>query len=305
MLQPRLIASALVAGALLPGLPAQAQYRDDSPSADGKLSGELSVSKVIGAELAASESEDIDDGSSTVLRGSLDYDLDFGATEVSVSYDSAAYFYDRTSRSDRWSNRVSAGTSTAISNAIEAFGAVSYADNIATAESGSTDQIEVLGRLQFSPSNESRARAFGGYRWRDYDADDSEGRGAFGGVEYRYRFAANHYLTLDARRENIESAAARRGYDRTTASLFYQVPIAEDLRLTTGLTARWWDFDARFGPGGRQVERRSYTPEIEVQYATRPGFLLRGRVQYIVRDSNDPQFGEDHGRAVLTAGYRF
>lgn len=300
----RLMASALAVAALLAAIPTWGQDRD-TPSVDGELSGELTLSKVIGADLSATDSEDIDDGSSTVLRGSLDYDLDFGATDVSVSYDSAAYFYEAESRSDRWSNRLSARAGTALSNSVEAFGAISYGSNLATAESGSTDQLEVLGRLQFIPSDESRLRVFGGYRWRDYDADGSEGRGAFAGAQYRYRFAANHYLTLDARRENIESDAARRGYDRTSASLFYQIPVADDLRLTTGLTARWWDFDMRFVPDGRRLERRSFTPEIELQYATRPGLLLRGRMQYIVRDSIDPQFAEDQGRAVLTAGYRF
>lgn len=301
----RLLASALAAGALLAAMPAPGQDRRPSGSDAGELSGEVSVSKVIASDLVASGSGEDDDGSSTILRGALDYDLDFGATELSVSYDGAAYFYDNDTRSDRWSNRISAGAGTAISSAVQAFGQVSYGSNIATAESSSTDQVEILGRLQFRPSDESRARVFGGYRWRDYDTDGSEGRGPFVGAEFRYRFAANHYLTLDARRENIESDALRRGYDRTTAALFYQIPIAEDVRVSTGIVARWWDFDTRFAPNGGRLERQSYTPEIEIQYATRPGILLRGRLQYIVRESNDPQFAEDEGRAALTAGYRF
>lgn len=284
--------------------PATAQQRD-SRGPEGSLSGEVSLSKVLGSDLSSGENEEEDNGSATVARAALDYDLDFGATDVSVSYDTAAYFYDADDSSDRWSNRLAAGVGHELSETVELFGQAGYGSNLATPESGSADQVELLGRIQFSPDAANRLRLFSGYRWRDYDSDDSEGEGAFYGAEYRYRLAANHYLTADLRRENIESDTLRRGYDRVAAALFYQVPLARDLRLSTGLTARWWEFDGRFAPSGERLERRSYTPEIELQYAKRPGVLLRGRLQYILRRSNDPQFAQDQARAVLTAGYRF
>lgn len=274
-------------------------------TAKGDLSGEVSVSKVLAPATAVDESDDTGGGSSTVVRGSLDYDLDFGATDVSVSYDSAARFYDDNSRADRWSNRWTAGVGSVVSDTVELFGQVAYASNIGTVEASSTDQIESLARLQFSPNRANRLRVFGGYRWRDYDADDSDGAGPFYGAEYRYRPKAGHYLTADLRREEIDSDAPRRGYDRTIASLFYQAPLGESLRLSGGVTARWWDFAARLTPNGERLTRRTYTPELELQYATRPGLLLRGQLQYSLRNSNDPAFSEDIGRATLTAGYRF
>lgn len=283
---------------------AAAQDRD-TVAPEGDLSGEVSISKVIGTDISSVDAEEDDDGSATVARGALDYNLDFGQTDVSVSYDTAAYFYDANDRSDRWSNRFAAGLGHELSDKVQLFGQAGYGSNLATPEFGSTDQFELLGRFQFSPNATSRIRAFTGYRWRDYDSDRSEGQGEFYGAEYRYRLAANHYLTADARREHINSDAVRRGYSRTTAALFYQVPLAEDFRLATGITARWWDFDTRLAPNGERLERRSYTPEIELQYADRPGMLLRGRLQYILRGSNDPQFAQDQARAVVTAGYRF
>lgn len=295
--------SLIALSSIVPGL----AYPDAvaAQTAEGDLSGEVSISKVFAPDAAANESEDTAGGSSTVIRGSLDYDLDFGLTDVSVSYDSAARFYDDKTREDRWSNRWTAGVGSAVSDTVELFGQVAYASNIGTVEASSTDQIESLARLQFSPNRANRLRVFGGYRWRDYDADDTEGAGPFYGAEYRYRPKAGNYLTADLRREEIDSDAPRRGYNRTIASLFYQAPVGENLRLSTGVTARWWDFAARLAPNGERLTRRSFTPELELQYATRPGLLLRGQLQYVLRDSNDPAFTDDIGRATLTAGYRF
>lgn len=305
MLKNLLKVSAGSLGLFMAASPALAQERSDTGRAEGKFGGEVSISQVFASDNDVVETEEGYGGSSTILRASLDYDLDFGASDVSVGYDTSAYFYKNDSRSDRWSNRVSAGVATAVSRALGLFGQISYANNIITTESSATDQFEALGRLQYSPDRSNRMRLFAGYRWRDYDADDSEGRGAVFGAEYRYRLASNHYLTADLRHEDIQSDALRRSYERASASLFYRFPVAEDLRLATGITARWWEFDSRFAPNGAALERRTYTPEIELRYATLPGVLLRGRAQYIIRSSNDPQFAGDYSRATLTAGYRF
>lgn len=269
------------------------------------LRGELSASRIFGSDLRGVDAEEEDSGSSVVLRGSLDYDLDFQGADVTLGYDTAGYFYDEGDRSDRWSNRGSASVSTAISESVLLFGQASYASNISTAESASTDQTEVFGRVQFEIDRTHRLRGFAGYRWREYDFDGSEGDGAFFGAEYRYRIAANHYITAEARRENIASESIRRGYDRTTADVFYQRPLARRVRLLAGATARWWDFDGRQAPTGERLERRSLTPEIDIQYASRPGWVLRGRLQHILRKSNDPRLAEDERRLVLTVGYRF
>lgn len=273
--------------------------------ADGAVSGEVSASSVFGSDLRGVDAEDEDSGSSFILRGALDYDLELGNTAVALSYDTAGYFYDEDDRSDRWSNRGTFGVAHDLSDVVQLFGQAGYASNIATAESGSTDQKELLGGLQFGFGDANRLRTTAGYRWREYDFDESEGHGAFFGAEYRYRFAANHYLTAEARREKIESETLRRGYDRTTAELFYQRSLARGLRLRAGATARWWDFDGRSAPTGDRLERRSVTPEVDLQYANRPGWLLRGRLQQIFRGSNDPRFTEDEQRATVTAGYRF
>ncbi len=295
----------LIVGGFLLGLTCPAGAAAQTASPEGDLSGEVSISHVFASDTAADESDDTGGGSSTILRASLDYDLDFGAMDVSVSYDTGAYLYEDETRRDRWSNRWTAGVGTALSDTIELFGQASYATNLATVEALSTDQAELLGRVQYSPNRDNRIRMFGGYRWREYDFDDSEGAGAFYGAEYRYRPRAGHYLTADLRREEIASEAPRRGYDRTIASLFYRAPAGKDFRLAAGVTARWWDFTARLATHGERLTRSTYTPEVELQYATRPGVLLRGQLQYLFRESNDPGFTADTGRAIVTAGFRF
>ncbi len=283
---------------------ALAQLNQDSTSV-GNISGQISIARVFGSDLEGIDAEEEDNGSAYVLRGSLDYDLDIGDAEIMLGYDTAGYFYDDDDRSNRWSNRGFVGASAKVSKDFLFFGQAAYSSNISSAESGSTDQTEVLARAQYTINNSNRVRAFGGYRWRKYDFDGSQGQGEFFGAELRHRIEANHYLTAEVRRESISSANIRRGYDRTTADFFYQRPIAKNLRLIAGATARWWEFDGRPLASGERLERKSFTPELDVQYATRPGVLLQARLQQILRGSNDPQFAENETRATVTLGYRF
>lgn len=271
----------------------------------GAVRGGISASRVIASDLPGIDAEEEDNGSAYVLRGALDYDLDFGSTEVSLGYDTAAYFYEDGDRADRWSHRSALAVTNNLSEKVQLFAQASYASNIGTPESGATDQTELFGRLQFAINASNRVRTFAGYRWREYDFDQSEGQGSLYGVEYRFRLAANQYLIAELRRENIESASLRRGYDRTTAEMFYQRPVARGMRLRAGAIASWWDFDGRFAPTGELLKRRSITPEIDFQYATRPGWVIRGRLQKIFRGSNDPRFAEDEQRAIITTGYQF
>lgn len=275
----------------------------EGPNA-GELRGEVSASRVFGSNLSGIDAEEEDSGSSTVLRGSLDYELEAGFANVTFGYDTAGYFYD-SDRPDRWSNRGSIRMARPVLDDVVLVAQASYASNISTAESASTDQTELLARLQFAVSSAHRVQPFAGYRWRTYDFDGSEGEGAFFGAEYRFRLGANHYITAEARREVVNSDNVRRGYDRNTAELFYQRPLTRRLRLQAGATVRWWEFDGRLAPTGESLERRSLTPEVDLLFVARSGWTLRSQLQQIVRGSNDPQLAEDETRLVLSAGYRF
>lgn len=285
--------------------PAVGQEREEVRWDAGDLRGEVSASRVIGSNLRGIDAEEEDSGSSVVLRGSLDYELEAGSANVVVGYDSVGYFYDQGDRPDRWSNRGSIGVTRAVLKNVTLFGQASYASNISTAEAASTDQTELVGRIDFTPDRKHRLQAAFGYRWRTYDFDETEGRGAYYGGQYRYRLGANHYIIGEARREDIQSDNLRRGYERTTAEIFYQRPLADRVRLRAGATARWWQFDGRKSLIGEQLDRQTLTPEIDLQLASRPGWVLRARFQQIFRGSNDPRLAKDQQRLILSAGYRF
>lgn len=276
--------------------------RDERRAGRSDLSGEVSASAIIASDRG--DEEEVD-RSGIVLRGELDYDLDFGSSELRLSYDTGVYLYEDDDRPDRWSNRLALRYAIEAADDLELSARLSYASNLATLEFRSTDQIEALATAEYSPGDH-RIRLFGGWRWRDYDDDaGSEGDGAVFGGEYRYRLGRSQFLTAELRFEDIDSANDRRGYDRTIASAFYQHPLGRQTRLRVGATARWSDYDGRDAPNGERRRDRAIVPELDLQHDFRSGLLLRGRFQYGLRESNDPEFDGDDRRAILTAGYRF
>ena len=294
---------------------AQAQGRDDAERRDEReqreprnsdrsdLSGEVSASAVFASDRGEDEDEAARSG--FILRGELDYEHEAGPGEIRLSYDSAVYLYHDDDRPDRWSNRIALAYALELADDLEFSTRLSYASNLATLEFRSTDQTEAMAMVEYSPGDH-RLRLLGGWRWRDYDDDaSSEGSGSFVGAEYRYRLAEDRFLTTGLRFEDIDSADPRRGYHRTVAQAFYQHPLGEDTRLRVGGTARWWKYDNRLAPDGRRRRDSAITPEIDVLHNFKSGLLLRGRLQYGLRDSNDPGEDGDDRRAILTAGYRF
>ena len=280
---------------------AQTEDRRGQEETASEFRGEVSASAVIASDRGDDEEAD---RSGAVLRGELDYEHDFGASEVRLSYDTGLFLFHDDDRPDRWSNTVRLAYAFAPAEDWEFTARASYGSNIGTLEYRSTDQIEMLGMAEYSPGDH-RLRLFGGWRWRDYDDQaDSEGSGAFFGGEYRYRLGRSQFLTTELRYEDIDSDNPSRGYHRTILEAFYQHPLGTGTRLRVGGTARWWEYDGRFVNGERRRDS-SIGPELDLQHYFDNGLLLRSRFQYRFRDSTDPDERADDRRAILTAGYRF
>jgi hypothetical protein len=274
---------------------------DDSKTSD--LSGEVSASAVLASDRGDDEDEAARSG--FILRGGLDYDREVGPGEIRLSYDTAAFLYEDNDRPDRWSNRVALRYALPLANDFEVSARLAYATNLATLEFRSADQSEVFGMAEYSPGDH-RFRLNGGWRWRDYDDEaGSEASGLFLGAEYRYRFGRDQFFTTELRYEDIDSADPRRGYERTILEAFYQHPLGRMTRLRVGGSARWWEFDDRLAPNGEPRRDSAVTPEVQLLHDFRSGLLLRGRLQYGLRNSNDPAEDGDDRRATLTTGYRF
>ncbi|HEX8585400.1 MAG TPA: hypothetical protein VF680_13455 [Allosphingosinicella sp.] len=283
---------------------ASAQERRDQPRDDNSdLSGEISVSAVAASDRGDDEDEAARSG--FILRGGLDYERETSVGEFRLSYDSAAYLYEDDDRPDRWSNRLALRYGGEVADDFRLSARIAYATNLATLEFRSADQAEVLTMAEYSPGDH-RFRLTGGWRWRDYDdSTGSESSGPFAGAEYRYRIARDQFFSTELRYEDIDSADLRRGYHRTILEAFYQHPLGSQTQLRVGGSARWWKFDDRVAPNGERRSDSVLTPDLQLLHDFRSGLLLRGRLQYGLRESNDPAEDGDDRRATLTAGYRF
>jgi hypothetical protein len=283
---------------------ASAQERREQPRDDNSdLSGEISVSAVAASDRGDDEDEAARSG--FILRGGLDYERETSVGEFRLSYDSAAYLYEDDDRPDRWSNRLALRYGGEVADDFRLSARIAYATNLATLEFRSADQAEVLTMAEYSPGDH-RFRLTGGWRWRDYDdSTGSESSGPFAGAEYRYRIARDQFFSTELRYEDIDSADLRRGYHRTILEAFYQHPLGSQTQLRVGGSARWWKFDDRLAPNGERRSDSVLTPDLQLLHDFRSGLLLRGRLQYGLRESNDPAEDGDDRRATLTAGYRF
>ncbi|HEY0044045.1 MAG TPA: hypothetical protein VGB62_05795 [Allosphingosinicella sp.] len=283
---------------------ASAQERRDASRDDqSDLSGEVSVSAVAASDRGDDEDEAARSG--LILRGGLDYERETSAGEFRLSYDSAAYLYEDDDRPDRWSNRLALRYGGEVADDFRLSARIAYATNLATLEFRSADQAEVLTMAEYSPGDH-RFRLTGGWRWRDYDdSTGSESSGPFAGAEYRYRIARDQFFSTELRYEDIDSDDLRRGYHRTILEAFYQHPLGPETQLRVGGSARWWTFDDRLAPNGERRSDSVLAPELQLLHDFRSGLLLRGRLQYGLRESNDPAEDGDDRRATLTAGYRF
>lgn len=206
---------------------------------------------------------------------------------------------------DRWRvvTGVDVGYVTDADGSVGAF--LEYGDNLATAEWPRTDQWRYGAELERRFGTEHRVRLQGSWRDRSYDdLADSEGSGPEIDGEYRYRFAANHYLYLRGSLEDIESDSARRNFDRQGASIAYQRPLARDFRIRPQVSYRHTDFTGRTLPDGGFRSDDIVIPELTLLYS--PGdwlFSLEGR--YLLRDSTDLEFDRNGYRIALEARYEF
>lgn len=182
---------------------------------------------------------------------------------------------------------------------------IDYSYNLSTAESPRTDQWQYGAELERNFGSQHRVRLQGNWRERSYqDISSSEGSGPDIDGEYRYRFAANHYLYLRGSVEDIDSDNPRRNFDRQAASIAYQRPLARDFRIRPQLSYRHTDFTGRPLPDGDFRSDDAIIPELTLLYS--PGdwlFSLEGR--YLLRDSTDPEFDRDGYRIALEARYEF
>ena len=182
-----------------------------------------------------------------------------------------------------------------------------YYDDLVTAESSDSDEIQGSVRVSYEPVREHRFRVRGSWREREYDngaAPQTSGEGPRVDAQYRHRFGRYHYLTFDLRAESIESDDPRRGYERESAKVSYTQPITPDLRVRPAIEVLRTRFDERLTPAGERRKDTLVAPEVEVLWWP-DRWRIEAEAKYIFSDSNQPTREREGYRLTLTVGYVF
>jgi hypothetical protein len=214
--------------------------------------------------------------------------------------------FEDAGRTDRWQNtaRLSLRYDLSDTASITAFGERS--DNLLTAEFTSADEWEAGSELELRLDPANRVQLGASWRARSYDdATGSSGDGIRVDGEYRYRLAANHYVFLRGRYDEIASDDnLRRDLKRWLAEASYQRPIAPDLRVRGELTYQQLDFTGRPLVTGETRRDDLFWPELTLIWS--PGaWRVAGEARYIVRNSTDPEFDRSGYRFELEVSHEF
>ena len=277
--------------------PANAFAQDIEPALD--LSARVSI-----VDAPILDDELIADGDALSLRIAPSLVWAGEGYRVRASSSNRFIHYLDDARADRWRHLHRLEAATTASGDTDVLAYAERGTGLATAEFSDTDQWEAGARLEHRIGTDHRLRLGGGWRWRTYDdLERSSGEGPEVRAEYRYRFAANHYLGAEIVRESIDSDTERRRFDRTIASLSYTRPVARDLRARPQLSYRAIDYPGRpvapLADGVR--EDRVWLPELTLLYS--PGdFTITGEAQYIARSSTDPAYDENGYRLGVEVG---
>lgn len=182
---------------------------------------------------------------------------------------------------------------------------ISGAVNLATLEAESADQLAAIGRFIIRPDKSNTLVLGGGVRRRWYDDSNARSWSPIVYADYRRTFARNQYLDLGASHERTNATAAVFDYRRTYLGAFYTHPLGDRTRVRAGLSYRWWQWDARLTPGGRERRDRLLLPQLRLTHNLTRTLELEGDYRRIVRRSNDDRLDRNGNFAAATLRYRF
>ncbi|WAT16952.1 hypothetical protein OZN62_08360 [Aurantiacibacter sp. MUD11] len=299
---------AVLATALL-AVPAAAEEHENSWKVDLMARVELGI---VSSESSDQDDELIVNGDGGYLRGQLSVSLEDDNTEFRLEADriQVERFGSATGRPRYDRDRFTLSVTQGLGEDWEVQLRGRIYDDLVTVESSDTDEVSAAIRIEYEPVLDHRVRATVTWREREY-ADTagpggtaSQGDGIRVDLDYRYRFGRYHYLGLDLRAEEIDSANPVRNYTRESAALSYTHPLTRDLRIRPAMEWRHTVFDGRIAPDGQPREDDQYVPEIELLWW--PGnWRIEAEAKYIFSDSNDPVRDREGYRVSLSVGYVF
>jgi len=261
----------------------------------------------ISAETATREEQIVVNGDAFTVRGQVGFNFEDDDTRFRLEADRIEVFRLDEDRSDVSRDRITAQFDQEFGDDWEVQVRARYYDDLITAESIDTDELQGSVRVTYEPKRAHRVRVRGTWRDREYDqgtGGQTTGEGPRVDVQYRHRMGRYNYVTFDLRAESIESDDPRRGFSRQSARASYTQPITRDLRVRPAIEYLRTRFDGRLTEEGERREEHLVAPEVEVHYW--PGKLrVEAEAKYIFSDSNLPLRDREGYRLTLSVGYVF
>ncbi len=266
---------------------------------------------VVSAETATSDDQLIVNGDAFTVRAQAGLDFEDDDTRFRLEVDRIEVLRFEEDRANTNRTRLTAQFDQELSKDWDIQLRARHFDDVVTAESADTDEIQGSVRVSYEPQREHRFRLRASWREREYDnrddagvADPTTGSGPRVDAGYRHRLGRYHYINFDLRAESISSDDPDRGFQRQSAKISYTKPITPDLRVRPALELLNTRFDGRFGEDGEQRSDQLVVPELELHYWPGP-WRIEAEAKYIFSNSNLLAREREGYRLTLTAGYVF
>ncbi len=261
----------------------------------------------VSAETATRDEQIVVNGDAFTFRGQVGLDLEDDDTRFRVEADRIEVVRLGEGRSDSNRDRITVMVEQEFDDDWEVQVRGRYYDDLITAESSDTDELQGSVRVTYEPVREHRVRVRGTWREREYDNGSdpqTTGQGPRVDVGYRHRMGRYHYINFDLRAESITSDDPERGYNRESAKVSYTQPITPDLRVRPALEVIETRFDGRLTPDGDRRKDRLIVPELELHWWP-DRWRVEAEAKYIFSSSNLPTRDREGYRLTLSVGYVF
>lgn len=266
---------------------------------------------VVSAETATNDDQLIVNGDAFTVRAQAGVNFEDDDTRFRVEVDRIEVLRFEEGRDNTNRTRLSVQFDQELSDSWDIQLRARHYDDVVTAESADTDEMQGSLRVTYEPKREHRFRLRASWREREYDnrddagiADPTTGSGPRFDAGYRHRLGRYHYINFDLRAESITSDDPNRGFQRQSAKISYTQPITPDLRVRPALELLNTKFDGRLGDDNDRRSDRLIVPEIELHYWPGP-WRIEAEAKYIFSNSNLLAREREGYRLTLTAGYVF
>ena len=283
--------------------PAAASAQNEGWTLDPSARAEFGV---VSAQTSTRDEQIVVDGDALTFRGQLAFDLEDEDTRFRLEADRIEVVRLGEWRSDSNRDRITAQFDQELDDDWEIQLRARYYDDLVTAESSDTDELQGAVMVTYEPVRAHRVRAQFTWREREYDNGtggvQTTGDGPRVDLDYRHRLGRYHYVTLDARAESINSDDPQRGYDRWSARLSYTHPLSRDLRVRPGVEYLETRFDGRLTETGSRRHDKLFVPELELLWWP-DRWRIEAEAKYISSSSNLVTREREGYRFTLSVGY--